>query len=297
MSRSWAELRKRIAEQLGESPAANPEQEAIWITEECSGHEGLAWLEIAQQQPMQRLEDAARDIARRRVLGEPLQYLLGHWHFGALDLRVTPDVLIPRPETEQLVAAVLSRLPSIAAGGHAFREPEWTAVDLGTGSGAIALSIAAARPDARVIAVDQSAAAIAVARSNAAGLGSAARHLEFREGNWFDAIDSSLEGQVRLVIANPPYLSGREWSELPDEVAAYEPRDALVSGATGMEDLGHIIDLAPRWLAGGGLLALEHGDGQQAAVIEALSRTRMFEEIESGCDLAGRPRYVITRRT
>lgn len=296
MSASWGELRRQCARRLAESPAANPEQEALWITEDCSGHSGHEWLEIARHSPTERQEAKVLEIVRRRVLGEPLQYLLGHWQFGSLDLRVTEEVLIPRPETEQLVAALLAKLPSTAPGWHAFRAPDWTAVDLGTGSGAIALSIAAARPDAMVIGVDRSETAVAVARANAAGLGSAARHVQFRLGNWFDALEPELQGQVRVIAANPPYLSPREWVDLDDEVAAYEPREALVSGPTGLEDLEHIISSAPAWLAPGGLLGVEHGDTQQAEVITLMRRTQQFDHITPGTDLAGRERFVLARR-
>lgn len=296
MNASWAELRQRCARRLAASPANNPEQEALWITEDCSGHSGHEWLEIARRSPTERQEAAVLEIVRRRVLGQPLQYLLGHWQFGSLDLRVTEDVLIPRPETEQFVEALLASLPRTAAGWHPFRHPEWTAVDLGTGSGAIALSIAAARPDAAVIAVEQSSAALAVARANAAGLGSAATHVQFRLGSWFDALEPALQGQVQMIAANPPYLSPREWVDLDDEVAAYEPREALVSGPSGLEDLEHIITVAPTWLAAGGTLGVEHGDHQQAAVISLMRRTQQFEHIAPGKDLAGRDRFVLARR-
>lgn len=296
MTRTWLQVRQQLTRDLARSPAARPEQEAIWITESCSGFQGLEWLEIANQAPSQRAYDQVMEIARRRVVGEPLQYLLGSWQFRELDLLVTPAVLIPRPETELLVEAILEVIPPDRSESHMWSEPEWSAVDLGTGSGAIALALANAWPRARVIGVDRSADALAVARANAVGIGSAARHLSFVEGDWFTGVPNELRGTLHLVVSNPPYLSEQEWEGLPEEVASYEPRSALIAGITGMEHLEIIITEASEWLAPGGWIALEHGETQQQQVVEVLERGGAYHQVRLGNDLNGRPRFVMAQR-
>jgi release factor glutamine methyltransferase len=293
---SWLELRRDITRRLARSPASNPSLEAIWITEDVSGHSGSEWLEIANTVPTARASTRVAEIVERRVLGEPLQYLLGNWQFGSLDLFVDSRVLIPRPETEQLVDWVLTQLEPVPQRGHAFTEPSWDAVDLGTGSGAIALAIASQRPDARVTAVERYADAAMVARANAAGLGSAARNVTVLEGDWYSALPTELQGNVRLLMSNPPYLSHAEWEALPEEVSGYEPREALVAGASGLEYLVQLAREAPEWLESGGLLALEHGDTQQEAILFELERTEAFVEITGHSDLAGKARFVTARR-
>src|SRR5581483_11962387 len=154
-------------------------------------------------------------MVERRAAGEPLQYVLRRWGFRTLDLLVDPRVLIPRPETEVVVEVAIRELRRIDS-----RRP--LVADLGTGSGAIALSIAVEVPDARVWATDASADALAVARANLAGIGSpAAKRVRIEQGSWFDALPAAFRGQFDVVVSNPPYIAAHE--DLPPEVVDWEP--------------------------------------------------------------------------
>jgi release factor glutamine methyltransferase len=219
-------------------------------------------------------------IERRRA-GEPLQYVLGSWGFRTLDLLVDRRVLIPRPETEWVVEQALRRLPA----GRPV-----TVVDLGTGSGAIALSIAAERPNATVIATDASPDALAVARANLAGIGRAATRVSLREGSWFDALPPDLRGHVDLVVSNPPYVAPTD--ALAPEVADWEPMVALVPGPTGLEALATILGEARAWLRPGAWVVCEIGETQGEAVLELAGG---YAEAEVLPDLTGRDRMVVAR--
>ena len=206
-------------------------------------------------------------LCARRVAGEPVAYLAGEKEFHGLGLQVDARVLVPRPDTETLVEWALQCLQGRTAP---------TVLDLGTGSGAIALAIRHARPDARVAAVDRSAAALAVARANAQRLGLPIR---FAEADWLERADADLD----LVVSNPPYVAAGD----PHLAALrHEPLGALVSGADGLDDIRRIIDAAPAHLREGGWLLLEHGYDQAASVRTLLAR-RGFAEVQSRNDLAG----------
>ncbi len=210
----------------------------------------------------------------RRADGTPVAYLTGTREFWSLDLAVSPDVLIPRPETELLVELGLA---SLGTGNR-------RVLDLGTGSGAIALAVASERPDVEVTGVDRSSAAIDVARANARRLGIG--NARFIRSDWFDA----LQGQVfDLVLANPPYVADGD-PHLAGEVR-FEPRSALVAEDNGLADLRAIIHAAPRFLAIGGSLMVEHGC-DQADAVEALFNTAGFRAVETVHDLAGLPRVT-----
>lgn len=236
---------------------------------------------------------AVRAAARRRLEGEPLQYVLGHWPFRGLDLDVDPRVLIPRPETEELVDHALVELARID-------EAAPVVVDLGCGSGAIGLSIAselAARGvRARVIGVDASEGALTVARANARKHGLS--DVSFVRADWFFGLDESLRGRIHLVVANPPYVGADEIAGL-DPVLSYEPRGALVApdheGVAGFADVAAIVAAAPAWLAPGGALVLEHGDRQGPAALAA-ARAAGLDAVDRR-DLAGRDRVLVGRRT
>lgn len=222
----------------------------------------------------------ASRLVARRAAGEPVAYLVGAREFYGLPLRVTPDVLIPRPETELLVDLALERL---APGTPA------QVLDLGTGSGAIAIAIAQARPAARVFAVDRSAAALAVARANAERHGLV--NVTFIQGEWLGPVGGQHFG---LIVSNPPYVAAADpHLQLGD--VRHEPVSALAAGLEGLDDLRHIIAAAPEYLDAGGWLLLEHGADQQAAVLELLTARGL-----AGCrghrDLAGLPRAVSARR-
>ena len=212
------------------------------------------------------------EMVRRRLRREPVAYILGRRGFRHLELAVDPRVLIPRPETELLVELALELRPR-------------SVLDVGTGSGAVALAVAAELPDCAVSATDTSTPALAVARDNAERLGLAAR-IEFHQGT----LPPSAEG-FDLVVANLPYVSEREWGDLQREVTEWEPREALLAGPDGLD----AVRAAVPALAGvTDTLALEIGEGQAAAVTEILGAAG-FAAIEPRPDLAGIARIVIGR--
>lgn len=224
----------------------------------------------------------------RRMAGEPVQYITGLAAFRDLDLEVTSAVLIPRPETEGLVEAVLEVLRAEAS--------RWTAprvLDLGTGSGAIALAIAQEWPAAIVTATDASEAALQVAQRNAAASGLAGR-VEFRHGNWFDAVGG--DDRFEIVVSNPPYIAEDESDALPDDVREHEPHSALFSGPSGLEALQEIIEEAPRHLVAGGLMALELAESRAREVLGWLEGAHDWSGAELLDDLAGQPRVLLARR-
>ncbi len=224
----------------------------------------------------------------RRLRGEPVQYITGRAAFRDLDLEVTPAVLIPRPETEGLVEAVIGFL-----GAETGRWPRPRVLDLGTGSGAIALAIASEFPAAAVVATDASEEALDVARRNAAACGLADR-VEFRRGNWLDAVDA--DERFEVVVSNPPYIAAHERDVLPRDVRDHEPAAALFAGSTGLEALREIIDESPRHLVAGGLLALELAESRAHEVAGWLEGARDWSSIELREDLASQPRVLLARR-
>ncbi|MCE4552956.1 peptide chain release factor N(5)-glutamine methyltransferase [Pelomonas cellulosilytica] len=216
--------------------------------------------------------DGADAALRRLAAGEPLAHLTGWQPFHGLMLQVTPATLIPRPDTETLVDWALERLGALPG------QPR--VVDLGTGSGAIALAVKAACPRASVTAVDLSAEALAVARGNGERLGLA---VDWRLGSWFEPLAGE---RFDLVLSNPPYIASDD-PHLP--ALRHEPLTALTPGGDGLADLRTLIDVAPQHLAPGGWLLLEHGWDQAGVVAQQLA-TRSFRDATLRHDLAGRPR-------
>ena len=235
-----------------------------------------------------RLVEAGPDFAgrydeliARRAQRVPLQHLVGTAPFGPIDVHVGPGVFIPRPETEALLEwAVAQPFPDAPV-----------VVDLCTGSGALALALARNRPDARVIAVDDSAAALDYARRNLAGSTVEIVQADVTE----PALLPELDGAVDLVVANPPYIP--DGAQLEPEVAEHDPAHALFGGADGMRVIEAIAGLAARWLRSGGQLAVEHDDTTPDLAVEFLSRSGYFDDITARRDLAGRPRFVTARKT
>ncbi|MBV8049110.1 MAG: peptide chain release factor N(5)-glutamine methyltransferase [Paludibacterium sp.] len=218
-------------------------------------------------------------LAERRVAGEPLAYLLGMREFYGRPFAVTPDVLIPRPETEHLVEAALARV------GHQPAE----VLDLGCGSGAIAVTLALEAPSWRVSAVDVSAAALTVARGNAERLGA---RVDFLQGSWFAPLPPG--GCFQLIVSNPPYIAASD-HHLDEGDVRFEPRLALTDGGDGLACLREIAAGAPARLAPGGWLMVEHGYDQGEAM-RALLAAQGFVEVETLPDLAGLDRVTLGRR-
>lgn len=210
-------------------------------------------------------------LLQRRLLGEPIAYLLGEREFFGLTLKVTPATLIPRPETELLVELALQRIPELQ---------QCRVLDLGTGSGAIALAIAYNRPQATVLAGDASAAALAVARENVQRLGIA--NVTLMQCDWFSALATQ---RFNLIVSNPPYIAAAD-PHLSRGDVRFEPASALASGEDGLRDIRQIVSQAQTHLERGGWLLLEHGYDQAAQARELLQHEG-FVEVFSARDLAG----------
>lgn len=214
---------------------------------------------------------------QRRSRGEPIAYIVEQKEFWSLPLYVCPDVLIPRPETEQLVETALE-LSSDAESGRV--------LDLGTGSGCIALAIASERPQMLIHACDLSSTCINTAKLNASTL--KITNVSFSKSNWFDNIPSQ---PYDLIVSNPPYIA-RHDPDLEKNVRAYEPAQALIAKQNGLEDLRHIIQHAPRFITDQGKLVLEHG-WQQAPAVRDLLIKRGYEQIRTVNDLHGHERVTV----
>jgi release factor glutamine methyltransferase len=299
---TWADLRVRAEERLREVRALRPDVEARWMVERVSGYDG-AELVTNEQEPatapaMQHLDD----MLDRRAGGEPLQYVLGRWDFLGLDLLVDRRVLVPRPETEVVAQTAVEE--AVRLGSRRGKHDGWLAADttyaiadLGTGSGAIALALARELPDAEVWATDASDDALAVARANLAGVGSAATRVRVRAGSWYDALPSELRGVLRVIVSNPPYIAEHEVADLPHDVADWEPRTALVSGPTGYEALEVLVADAPAWLdPAGGALVVELAP-HQADRARELATAAGFTDVRVDRDLVGRARVLVARVT
>jgi release factor glutamine methyltransferase len=231
-----------------------------------------AWLVAHANEKLSAAQSTAYGaLVGRRAAGEPIAYIVGTREFFSLEFTVTPAVLIPRPETELLVEIALERT---GAGS------ECSVLDLGTGSGCIAIAIAKHRPRARVVAIDRSAAALAVARENSVRHGTS--NLELLQSDWFAAIAAQ---RFDLIVANPPYIAARDPHLQHGDLRA-EPVDALVAGADGLECIRAILSAAPRHLNSGALLVFEHGYDQAARCRELLVAAG-FHDVFSREDLAG----------
>lgn len=240
---------------------------------------------LADPVPSRTVEFVEVMVERRRR-GEPLQYVLGVWSFRRLELVVDRRVLIPRPETEMVVEVALGELARLDAARP-------LVADLGTGSGAIAISMALEVPAARVWGTDRSEQALAVARANLAGMGGrVAPRVRLAAGDWFGALPRELRGRFDLIVSNPPYVGAEE--VLPPEVADWEPAGALVAGPTGLEAMAAILDGARAWLRRPGAVVIEIAPHQANRAVE-LADSAGFAEVDVHSDLAGRPRALVGR--
>ncbi len=244
--------------------------DARLLLQHCLGISHVEFLTRPDEPLAAADSEAFMALVMRRERGEPLAYLTGEREFFSRSFKVTPDVLIPRPDTELLVLQALERLKPLA----------WPRVaDLGTGSGAIAVSIACEWPEAKVTAVDVSPAALAVARENAERLGA---RVEFRHSDWFAGLAGE---QFELIVSNPPYVAAQD-PHLSQNGLPFEPNGALTDGGDGLSCLRAIIEGAPTHLVPGGWLLLEHGYDQAEKVRELLGAGG-FKEVTSWRDLAG----------
>ena len=240
-------------------------------------HQPREWLLAHDTDPLSA-EVAAQflTLAAKRRQGVPMAHLVGYREFMGHRLAVSPDVLIPRPETELLVELALQSLPASV---------ESSLLDLGTGSGAVAISVALARPKVRVVATDLSEPALALAQKNAHQLGA---QVQFWQGNWYEALPP--EGRFAVIVSNPPYIAHSDPHLLQGDLR-FEPAGALTDGADGLAALRKIIQGAKQHLSVGGWLWLEHGFEQAPAVVQLLLAAD-FKTVETRHDLAGLPRVT-----
>ena len=277
---TWRELLDEAAGVLGSK------LDARRLVEEASGLEGAELVLALDDTVPARSGAYLTRMVERRVAGEPLQYVIGRWGFRRLDLMVDRRVLIPRPETEQVVDWALDE-------ARALHCSELAVADLGTGSGAIALSLAVELgPDVtEVWATDVSADALDVTQANLAGIGTwAAPRVRVAEGSWWAALPETLAGRLHVVVSNPPYVADHE--PLPSEIESFEPALALRGGRDGLDAIRTIVAGAPRWLGRPGVLVVELAPGQAGAAVE-LARAAGAARAEIRTDLAGRDRALV----
>jgi release factor glutamine methyltransferase len=258
---------------------------------------------IGQENAYHRLMDdtaSASELARlqalvqRRAAGEPLQHVLGGWGFRTLDVTVDRRALVPRPETEIVTEHALLELDRLSL---LWPGESMTAVDLGTGSGVIALSLAAERPGLRVLAVDRSRDALDLAAENKARLArDVAARVDLLEGDWFAALPATYARSLALVVANPPYLSEAEWQQLDAVVRDYDPREALVAGPTGLEAITRIVNESPAWIRPGGALVIEIAPHQARAALSFVDKCgHDYAAATIERDLSERDRVLVAR--
>jgi release factor glutamine methyltransferase len=296
---SWADLRDGAAARLRDAGIEQPAVEVGWLLEEVSGLDAAEQVAEAKAPATPRAAVALDRLVDRRVAGEPLQYVLGSWSFCGIDLLVDRRVLIPRPETETVVQHAIAEVERL--GERVGKADPWggavtaySVADLGTGSGALAIALAYALPDAEVWATDVDEDALTVARANVAGSGTPSGRVRIARGTWFDALPGELRGRLLVAVSNPPYLAESELAALAPEVGEWEPTGALVSGPTGLEAFGDIVTAAPEWLDPRGTLVLELAPHQAGPVTE-LVRAAGFVDVEVHEDRAGRDRVLVAR--
>ncbi|MBX7258533.1 MAG: peptide chain release factor N(5)-glutamine methyltransferase [Candidatus Hydrogenedentes bacterium] len=218
-------------------------------------------------------------LLKRRLAHEPVAYILGEWEFFSMPLAVRAPMLVPRPETEHLVECVLE---------HVGKRP-CRVLEIGTGTGCVALAVAKHAPNAEVFASDVNPAALRLASENAASLGLSSR-VDFRLGDLFDTLPA-LAGTFDVVCSNPPYVAESEWSELSQTITLHEDPRALLAGPDGLDVIRRLVEEAWTWLNPGGLLAIEMGEGQWMKV-KSLLEHRGYREADVVNDLAGIPRIA-----
>jgi release factor glutamine methyltransferase len=281
------------------SHALGSASEARWIVAHATGMGARDLMAGSDTAVTADVAHSVRAMVDDRLAGQPLQYVLGTWGFRTLDVRVDRRALIPRPETEQVVTAALEELDAQATRDSS--ASRLVAVDLGTGSGAIALSLALefdGSSPLEVWATDVSADALDLLHENLALLArrspEAAARVHAARGSWFDAVPADLAGRVHLVVSNPPYVSEAEWDSLEPVVRDHEPVTALVFGPTGLEAIEAVLEAARRWLAPGGSVVVEIAPSQATAV-ESKATELGYAMTEVRDDLAARHRMLVAR--
>ena len=279
---TWREMVKRTQGEVGERTVAQ------WLCEHASGCDAGEFSDILDELVSERSAQYLQSMLTRYATGEPLQYVMGRWAFRRLDLLVDSRVLIPRPETELLVEHVtryaLQKIRDVGRGV--------AIADLGTGSGAVGLSLLHELPfeSAEVWMTDVSEDALHVARANAAGVGHNAVGARFGHGSWYEALPEDLRGSLDVIVSNPPYIATGD-PLVGESVLKWEPHSALFAGKDGLNDLRVVVSGATEWLVPGGLLAVEMGF-TQATVVSQLFESAGFKNMSVHKDLAGLDRFV-----
>ena len=277
---TWLEAQHQLADQLNLEPGeARLEAQLLLQT---VAKVDRAWLISHENDALQaNIHAEFQALLTRRLIGEPIAYILGHREFYGLDLVVTPDTLIPRADTETLVEAALAKIPETLSS---------SILDLGTGTGAIALAIAKNRPQANVVAVDASEAALEIAQTNAQFLN--ILNVEFVSGSWFDELAGE---RFDVIVSNPPYIAQHD-AHLSQGDLRFEPVSALASGADGLDDIRHIIANCLIHLKPQGWLMLEHGYDQAEQVADLMAETGLVD-ITTLQDLGGNHRVTIGKNS
>ena len=278
---TWRTLLNETIEVLGERPQAR------WLCETACGLEGDEFFAELDQPATERMVAQLDAMVARYRAGEPLAYVMGHWSFRTIDLMVDRRVLIPRPETEMVAGRAIELARTFTS--------TRLVVDLGTGSGAIGLSLAAELPltGTEIWMTDQSQDAINVARANAVGLGRAAANVRVVQGSWFEALPDEMRGSIDVAVSNPPYIAQGD-NEVADSVLEWEPHSALFAGDDGLDDVRVISREARQWLRPGGWLILEIGY-RQGDGVQQLLEADGFAAVAIRNDLTGRPRIAEAR--
>ena len=280
---SWREMLATTVQQLGNA------QEARWLCEHASGMDASEFSAEQDQLVTVACAKSLDSMVRNRLSGVPLQYVMKRWAFRHLDVMVDERVLIPRPETEQVVQTALDIARKIGS-NVALR-----VVDLGTGSGVIGLSMAfeLGADAAHVWLTDASVDALDVARANMVGIGRAAANVRVAHGSWWNALPQDIAGQIDIAICNPPYIAYADGEVAPD-VHLYEPHAALYAHDNGLADLRTVIEGAATWLKKSGWLVLEIGYQQGTDVLAMMTASGLIDaEIKK--DLSGRDRIAVGR--
>ena len=276
---TWRELLAETQATLGNK------QDARFLCEHAAGLAAAEFTSALGEVVSQRMGGYVQEMVRRRLAGEPLQYVMGRWAFRHLDLLVDARVLIPRPETDLVAEVAIEAARAV--------QPSRVVVDMGTGSGAIGLSLAHELPLAgtTVWLTDVSPDALDVARANLAGIGRNGANVRIAAGDWFAALPAELAGTVDVLVANPPYVAEGD-GDVEDVVAQYEPHIALFSGIDGLDAIRVIAAGVRKWLRPNGVLVLEIGHQQGVAVRDVLA-AHALRDVQIRRDLTGRDRLAV----